>query len=169
MCGEEGRVKVVESSLGKVSVVHIARAVVSHESCVLSRLDTALGTAWRIFLMGRRWPMTPVDMTRAVSGDEDSGSRPSRDAAMLAASSSPPFPVTAFAQPELIITDLMPSPERFLRMFRLTVTGAAWNMFCVNTAAADAGFSDVRSARSGNRVLDAFTPTWVPETRNPLG
>lgn len=42
-------------------------------------------------------------------------------------------------------------------------------MFCVKTAAADAGLSDVRSARSGKRVLDAFTPTWVPETRNPLG
>ena len=45
MCGEEGRVKVVERSLGKVSVVHIARAAMSHESCVFARLDTALGTA----------------------------------------------------------------------------------------------------------------------------
>lgn len=167
MEGEEGRVKVMERSLGKVSVVHIDRAVVSHELCELWRLDTALGTAWRIFLMGRRWPITPVDMTRVLSGDEESGSRPSRDAAMLVASSSPPFPVTAFAQPELMITDLIPSPERFLRMFRLNVTGAAWNIFWVNTAAADAGLSDVRSARSGKRVLDAFIPTWVPETRNP--
>ena len=167
--GEDGRVKIMERSLGKVSVVHIDRAVVSQESCEFSRLDTALGTAWRIFLMGRRWPMTPVDMTRVVSGDEESGSSPSRHSTMRVASSSPPFPVTAFAQPELIITDLIPSPERFLRMFRLTVTGAAWKMFCVNTAAADAGLSDVRSARSGKRVLDAFTPTWVPETRNPLG
>ena len=54
MFGEEGRVNVLERSLGKVSVVHIDRAVVSHESCVFARLDTALGTAWRIFLMGRR-------------------------------------------------------------------------------------------------------------------
>lgn len=125
MDGEEGRVKVVERSLGKVSVVHIDRAVVSHESCVLSRLDTALGTAWRIFWMGRRWPMTPVDMTRVLSGEEELGSSPSRHFAMLVASSRPPLPVTAFAQPELIITDLIPSPERFLRMFRLIVTGAA--------------------------------------------
>ncbi len=160
---------VMERSLGKVSVVHIDRAVVSHASCVLARLDTAFGTAWRIFVMGSRWPITPVDMTRPVSGEEESGNSPSRDAAMLAASSRPPFPVTAFAQPELMITDLIPSPERFLRMFRLIVTGAAWNMFWVNTAAADAGLSEVRSARSGNRVLDAFTPTWVPETRKPLG
>ena len=160
---------VVERSLGKVSVVQIDRAVVSQESCVLLRLDTAVGTAWRIFLMGRRWPITPVDMTRVLSRDGGLGRSPSRHFAMLVASSSPPLPVTAFAQPELMITDLMPSPERFLRMFRLMVTGAAWNMFCVNTAAADAGVSDVRSARSGKRVLDAFTPTWVPETRNPLG
>ena len=117
--------------------------------------------------MGRRWPITPVDMTRALRWEEECGSSPSRDAAMLAASSSPPFPVTAFAQPELMITDLMPSPEHFSRTSRLTVTGAAWNVFCVNTAAAEAGFSDVRSARSGSRVLDAFTPTCVPETRNP--
>lgn len=115
----------MERSLGKVSVVHIDRAVVSHESCVFSRLVTALGTAWRIFLMGRRWPITPVDMTRVLSGDEELGSSPSRDFAILVASSSPPFPVTAFAQPELMITDLIPSPERFLRIFRLTVTGAA--------------------------------------------
>lgn len=161
--------KVVERSLGKVSVVHIDRAVVSQESCVLARLDTAVGTAWRIFLMGRRWPITPVDMTRVLSGDEGLGRSPSRHFAMLVASSSPPLPVTAFAQPELMITDLIPSPERFLRMSRLIVTGAAWNMFCVNTAAADAGLSDVRSARSGKRVLDAFTPTWVPDTRTPLG
>ena len=125
MDGEEGRVNFMERSLGNVSVVHIERAVVSHESCVFSRLDTALGTAWRILLIGRRWPITPVDMTRVLSGDEELGSSPSRDAAMLAASSSPPLPVTALAQPELIITDLMPSPERFLRTFRLIVTGAA--------------------------------------------
>ena len=164
--------KVVERSLGKVSVVQIERAVVSQDSCVFERADMALGTARRIFWMGRRWPITPVDMTRVLSlssGEEELGSSPSRQFAMLVASSRPPLPVTAFAQPELMITDLIPSPERFLRMFRLIVTGAAWNMFCVNTAAADAGVSDVRSARSGKRVLDAFTPTWVPETRNPLG
>ena len=163
--------KVAERSLGKVSVVQIDLAVVSQASCVLARLDTALGTAWRIFWMGRRWPITPVDMTRVLSGEEEeeSGSNPSKDAAMLVASLSPPFPVTAFAQPELMITDRIPSPARFRRMFRLIVTGAAWKMFCVKTAAADAGLSDVRSARSGKRVLDALTPTWVPETRYPLG
>lgn len=45
MVGEEGRVNVMERSLGKVSVVQMERAVVSHESCVDARLDTALGTA----------------------------------------------------------------------------------------------------------------------------
>jgi len=51
----------------------------------------------------------------------------------------------------------------------LTVTGAAWNLFFVNTAAAAHGVSEARKARSGMLLFVGFTPTWVPETRNPLG
>lgn len=113
--------------------------------------------------------MTPVDMTRVLSGGDGLGNSPSREAAIRVASSSPPLPVTALAQPELMRIDLKPSPARFRRQFRLTVTGAAWKIFCVNTAAEEQGLSDVTRARSGNRVFDAFTPTWIPETRKPWG
>ena len=79
--------------------------------------------------------------------------------AIWAASSRPPLPVTAFAQPELIMMALIPSPERFCRASRVTVTGAAWNLFLVKTAAAEQGFSDERMARSGRCLLLGFTPT----------
>jgi hypothetical protein len=52
---------------------------------------------------------------------------------------------------------------------RLNVTGAAWNLFFVKTAAADAGRSDVTGARSGLLVLPGLTPTKTPEARKPLG
>jgi hypothetical protein len=54
-------------------------------------------------------------------------------------------------------------------MARLILTGAAWNLLVVNTAAAEHGLSEAMKARSGNLVLDALTPTWVPDTLKPLG
>jgi len=51
--GEEGRVKVWERSLGKVSVVQIARAAVSQESWVGERLAWAAGILERILEIGR--------------------------------------------------------------------------------------------------------------------
>ena len=51
--GEEGRVKVWERSLGKVSVVQMARAVVSQASWVEARVEWATGTLLRILEMGR--------------------------------------------------------------------------------------------------------------------
>lgn len=50
--GEEGRVKLRERSLGKVSVVQIARAVVSQESWVEERLAWAVGILERILEIG---------------------------------------------------------------------------------------------------------------------
>ena len=47
--GEEGRVNVVERSLGKVSVVQIERAVVSQEVWLEERVEMAVGMAERIF------------------------------------------------------------------------------------------------------------------------
>jgi hypothetical protein len=46
---EEGRVKVLEISFGKVSVVQIARAAVSQWSCELPRASKAAGMPFRIF------------------------------------------------------------------------------------------------------------------------
>lgn len=45
--------KVRERSLGKVSVVQIARAVVSHASCVEARVECAVGMRSRILAIGR--------------------------------------------------------------------------------------------------------------------
>lgn len=160
VCGLEGRVKVVERSLGKVSVVQIARAAASQEVWVGERVERAVGIADRILEMGRRWPMTPVDMTRVLLGlDGGLENCESTVRAILRASSMPPWPVTALAQPELMMMDRTPSPERFRSISLLTVTGAAEKGFWVKTAAAEQGISDVIRARSGKRVLLALTPT----------
>jgi len=108
--GDEGRVNVVERSLGKVSVVQIARAVVSQASWELEREDVALGTAERIFSIGRRCPITPVDITRAEFGEGVGMKVSFRVEAMEWASLRPAAPVTALAQPELMITPRIPSP-----------------------------------------------------------
>ena len=115
--------------------------------------------------------MTPVDITKVLDDVEveKGGKQASTVEAIDWASLRPPSPVTAFAQPELITMARMPSPLREWRISRLTVTGAAWNLFLVKTAAPEQGFSDAMSARSGKHVLEALTPTWVPETRKPLG
>ena len=139
-----------------------------HASCELSRFEKALGTASKIFCMGNLCPMTPVEHTRELFGTGLGCSRSSA-ATMLDASSRPPSPVTALAQPELMIMDLMSFPFRRSRTRLLTVTGAAWKMFWVKTAAAEHDLSDEITARSGRFVLDALMPTWVPETENPLG
>jgi len=169
MVGEEGRVNVVERSLGKVSVVQIARAVVSQASWELEREDVALGMAERIFWIGSRCPITPVDITRAEFGEGVGMKVSFRVEAMEWASLRPAAPVTALAQPELMITPRIPSPHRSWRVSLLTTTGAAARVFLVKTAAAEQGRSEVRRARSGKRVFEALTPTWVPETKKPLG
>ena len=51
--GDEGRLKVAESSFGKVSVVQIARAAVSQELCEGERLECAVGILDRILEIGR--------------------------------------------------------------------------------------------------------------------
>lgn len=81
----------------------------------------------------------------------------------------PPFPVTALAQPELTTTDRMPAPLLFLSMSLLTVTGAAWNLFVVKTAAPEQGVSEAIKARSSKRVFEALTPTCALDARKPLG
>lgn len=170
-----------------MSVVQMARAVVSHASWLDVRVSCAVGILDRILEMGRlqvvvsyflallilmgldtyRCPITPVLMTSVLGSLSPLHS--STFAPILTASSRPPFPVTAFAHPELITTDRISCPCRLCSVFRLTCTGAAWNLFVVNTAAAEHGSSDEIRARSGNLVLDAFTPTCVPDTTKPLG
>lgn len=116
-----------ERSLGKVSVVQMARAARSQLEWVEERVEWAVGMAERILEMGRRWPITPVDMTRVllesvvdscwvggvVPGDDWKHASTVRP--MDEASSRPPFPVTALAQPELMMMARIPSPERCSR------------------------------------------------------
>lgn len=138
-----------ESSLGNVSVVQMARAVLSQASWVESREACAEGMRARIFLIGRlfrvhqlvhsedpgrrkfdiccqllwlskdqariheanityRCPMTPVLITRELFFSAPLHSSTTRP--ICTASSRPPFPVTALAQPELITTARIPSP-----------------------------------------------------------
>ncbi len=124
----------------------------------------------RILEIGRRWPITPVDMTSVLLLLGGDGARQASTVRpILVASSRPPFPVTALAQPELMMIARMPSPFRLSKVSRLTVTGAAWNLFFVKTAAPEHGVSEQSRARSGKDLLDGFTPTCVPETRKPLG
>ena len=52
MCGEEGRVKARERSLGKVSVVQMAVAAESHEVWPVETLPYAEGIFVRIFSIG---------------------------------------------------------------------------------------------------------------------
>lgn len=175
-----------EMSLGKVSVVQMAMAVVSQWSKVEPRAAWDFGMPPVILSMGSLrevsqylgegevhvrpgdaylWPMTPVLMTMVESEAPVTWSV-WRD--MAAASSRPPLPVTAFAQPELMTTLRTRLPVRASRS-RLKVTGAAWNLFLVKTAAAEQGASEVMRARSGLVVLAGLTPTLMAATRKPMG
>lgn len=112
--------------------------------------------------MGRGCPITPVDMTRVLDGELETGEEEMLESTVLAmemASLRPCLPVTALAQPELMTIARRPSPFRTCRVSRLMVTGAAWNLFFVKTAAAEHGRSEAIRARSGSRVLEALTPT----------
>ena len=71
----------------------------------------------------------------------------------------PHFPVTALAQPALIMIARMSVPLQARSVARLTVTGAASNLFFVKTAAAEQGVSDMIRARSGLCVFEDLTPT----------
>ena len=74
ICGLEGRVNVQERSLGKVSVVQMARAAASHAAWAAEREEWAEGIAEIILEMGNRCPIHPVEINSvlcfAVCGTE---------------------------------------------------------------------------------------------------
>ena len=115
--------------------------------------------------------MTPVLMTMVLDPLPSLGSSKHLSASkpIFSASSMPPFPVTALAHPELMITARTPALFLLFSISLLTVTGAAWNLFFVKTAAAAHGVSEAMKARSGVLLLVGLTPTCVPDTRKPLG
>jgi hypothetical protein len=122
--------------------------------------------------MTYRWPITPVLITRVFDAPPfpfSDVTHRSTAAPIASASSIPPFPVTALAQPELITIARRSALFLCNSTFRLTTTGAAWNLFLVKTAAAEHGVSDAMIQRSGELALLGLTPTCVPLARKPLG
>src|ERR1035441_8397756 len=149
------------ATFGPTSVVRIAcEAASSPEG---ERRHFASGSAARIFASGRTTPMTPVDETMTSSFGN-----PRSAAAQLRtrrAASRPGFPVTAFAQPAFTTT-ARTRPRLRARSRLPRMTGAAWNRFFVNRAAAFAPFSATRSARSGRFFR---MPARTPEAKKPFG
>ncbi len=117
--------------------------------------------------------MTPVDMTRVLGPCVESSSSDWKwelvVEAICWASSRPPVPVTALAQPELTMMLRKPAPLRFSRTERETWTGAAWNLLVVKTAAPLQGRSEAINAISALEAFVGLTPTYVPDTEKPLG
>jgi len=151
-----------KATLGRVSVVIMAREAASQPSgasCAAAAASPAV-----IFAIGSRGPMTPVDITATERGGKPAAA--SAPAAIAAASASPPSPVHAFAQPELIATPRNPAGCSVSRP-RSYWTGAAGNALRVNTAAALQGRSLTTSARSAAPFF--LMPAATPAKRKPWG
>jgi hypothetical protein len=141
------------NSLRRVSVVMIALAA----SMPLSApsLAAALSMPLRIFAIGSRVPMRPVEQTSHSRGLVCV--TPAACSIIALASVMPPTPVQAFAQPELTTTPrILPLCECFIETF----TGAALTALVVNVAATSAGTSETMSARSFARP--SFNPQAMP-------
>lgn len=70
--------------------------------------------------------------------------------------------------PKMISMPLPPNGNTGMISF-IGVKRIRWNLLVVNMAAAAHGVSDAMSARSGTRVFNALTPTWVQDNRKPWG
>src|SRR6266849_7131225 len=149
---------------GRVSVVQIAREVSAKERAEGRRKRAITGNARRIFSSGSGTPITPVEHT-----NNSCGVQPSRFAASVTvrtAAAWPALPVAQFALPAFTTTARM-RPFDARRCSLEMRTGAATTRFCVNTAAAEAGASLERIARSSAPVF--FKPQAVAAKRNPSG
>ena len=127
---------------GPASVVRIASDAAGPPP--VERAAAAASTPARIFSIGSRGPMTPVERTTTSSGA--SPSERATCSAVETASSSPGRPVAAFATPALITTAWGSARSRWRRE---TTTGAAWTRFLVHIAQPTAGTSERTSATSG--------------------
>ena len=106
--------------------------------------------------------MTPVEHARTVSASTPSASAATAVAA--SASSSPTAPVPAFACP-LFTRTARAVP--FCSLTRESSTGAAANLFVVNSPATLQTSPATSSARSGRPLF--FSPAVTPAARNPDG
>src|SRR5215470_5474007 len=156
--------KDAEAVLGRVSVVQMARESSAKERAEARRLRASIGRARRIFSTGSWTPMTPVEQTKTSRAG-----RPRRlevSSTVRREARSPCWPVAQLAFPALTTTARM-RPLDSARCFLERVTGAATTRFCVKTAAADAGTSLERMARSSAPVF--LRPQAVAAKRKPLG
>ena len=131
----------VEATLLTLSLVIIASEKFFHPLTL--RLLARSGAAFRILSIGKGYPMIPVEQIKTCQG-----LIPNESAAHLAidkASSSPFFPLQAFAFPLLTITALI-SERR--RCFFDNFTGAALTWFVVNAAVETVVLSEKIKPRS---------------------
>src|SRR5207249_10004353 len=149
---------------GRVSVVQIASDVSAKERADGRRKRAMTGSARRIFSSGSGTPMTPVEQTNNSCGVQPS--RFAASATVRTAAAWPASPVAQLALPAFTTTARMRPFDA--RIFSLEMrTGAATTRFCVKTAAAEAGTSLERIARSSAPVF--FNPQAVAAKRNPRG
>src|SRR6267143_5315149 len=149
---------------GRVSVVQIASEVSANERAEGRRCRAMTGKARRIFSSGICTPITPVEQTKSSCGVQPS--RFAASATVRKAAACPASPVAQFAFPAFTTTARMRPFDA--RKFCLEIcTGAATTRFCVKTAAAEAGTSLERIARSSAPVF--FKPQAVAAKRNPRG
>src|ERR1700680_4249177 len=150
--------------LGRVSVVQMASDNSANERAEDLRTRANSGSLRRILSSARGTPITPVEQT-----NNSCGLHPRRFAASATVRWAGAWPSGAVAQlavPAFTTTPRMRPLER--RRFALERrTGGATTRFCVKTAAAEAGTSLERVARSSAPVL--FRPQAVAEKRKPRG
>src|SRR5258705_9256530 len=156
--------KDAEVVLGRVSVVQIARESSTKERAEGRRFRASIGRARRIFSTGSCTPITPVEQTKISRGARFS--RREVSSTVRREARSPCVPVAQFALPAFTTTARM-WPFDSTKCFLERVTGAATTRFCVKTAAAEAGTSLERIARSSAPVF--FRPQAVAAKRNPRG
>ena len=149
---------------GRVSVVQIASDNSANERAEGRRWRAMTGSARRIFSSGSGTPITPVEQTNNSCGKQPS--RFAASATVRSAAAWPAAPVAQLALPAFTTTARMwPFDARRCSLERST--GAATTRFCVKTAAAEAGTSLERIARSSAPVF--FKPQAVAAKRNPRG
>src|SRR5271167_2208292 len=150
--------------LGRVSVVQMASESSANERAEGRWWRVTIGRARRILSRGSGTPITPVEQTKNSCGSQFR--RLAASFTVRSAAAWPAAPVVQLALPALTTTARM-RPLEDLRCWREITTGAATTRFCVKTAAAEAGTSLDRIARSSAPVF--FSPQAVAAKRKPRG
>src|SRR5580700_1981569 len=149
---------------GTVSVVQMASDNSANDRADGLWCRESSGKRRRILSTASGTPMTPVEQTNNSSGLQVTCLAAS--ATVRSAAACPSAPVAQLALPAFTTTPRI-RPFDARRCDLETSTGAATTRFCVNTAAADAGTSLEKIARSRAPVF--FSPQAVAANRNPRG